>query len=259
MRENGIDAHKKCIEPKISVLFLNKSIKNQTVFDRMDQDITHVLLCERGMYCCVRGAGKSFCRKLCASTGSPDGEERMLKNQYEQEYETISYHTPDGKMRKMTVYRGEYYTLHFDQGKKRNSAACNLLAALLALAILIGAGMPNQDSSHTVWIVLPYLCLFLPVGYWLIGAVFFCMAPLRMERPAYEGSLLRILHSCRGILILTGGNVALDLVYLALYHGTIHVGRELCYLACLAVLFLWVVLYGRWYDRTYQGISIEKP
>lgn len=182
----------------------------------------------------------------------------MLKNRYEQEYETVFYHSPDGKRRKMTVYRGDYYALPFDQAKKRTCAACNFAAALFALGSLIGAGLANQDSSHTIWIVIPYLCLFLPVGYWFIGALFFCMAPLRMERPVYEGSLLRILHSCRGILVLAAGNLVLELVYLGLHHGTIHMGREGIYCGCLAALVVWVTGYGRWYDRMYQGIVVEK-
>ncbi|MBQ7434107.1 MAG: hypothetical protein IJV50_11720 [Lachnospiraceae bacterium] len=182
----------------------------------------------------------------------------MLKNRYGQDYETVSCLGVDGKVRKMTVYKGVYYSLHLDEAKKRRSAVGNLIAVGIALGILIVGGMINPDSSRTVWIVLPYLCIFLPIGYWLIGALFFCMAPMKMEKAVYEGSLLRIMHSCRGILILAGGNLILDVVYLILYHGTIRMGKELCYLACLAVLFLWVVLYGRWYDRMYHGISIER-
>lgn len=155
-------------------------------------------------------------------------------------------------------YLGDYYVLPFDEKQKKRTGICNVLGVGLLLAVQIAEGLLNQDSSRTFWIVYPYLFTLLPLAYMIAGAVRYFEVPLRMQKAHYETSLLRIRHSCIGTMVLAGISAVLDIVYMLVHRGAFHMGRELCYLGCHVVYLVAAAAYGRYYDRTYGGIRIEK-
>jgi hypothetical protein len=182
----------------------------------------------------------------------------MIKNNYKDDYSRFLRLNRKGKVVPDISYLGDYYVLPFDGKQKKRTGICNLFGAVLLLAVQITAGLMNQDSSRTFWIVYPYLFSFLPLVYMIAGAAKYFEVPLRMQKAHYETSLLRIRRSCIGTIVLVGMSAALDLVYMLLHHDAIRMGRELCYLGCHVVYLLIAVMYGRYYDRTYGSIRIEK-
>lgn len=173
----------------------------------------------------------------------------MIKNRYKDDYQK----TGAGKY----DYIGKHYTLPMDEKGKTRSGWVNLgvLAGFFLLEIC--GGLVNQDSSRTAWIVFPYLFLYLPTFYMGMGAFTYLAAPLRMERSAYERSLLRMRRSCIGIMALAGLGILLDVVYIALYFHQILLIKELIYLAFLGAAELLGVCYGKLYDRMYAGITVD--
>lgn len=182
----------------------------------------------------------------------------MLKNRYRDDYAATSYLDADGKVVRGTRYTGDMYVLPFDTKQKRRTGMVNLGFSLLFAVLFAAGGMVNQDSSHTFWIVFPYIFLFLPVGYFFLGAVSYFGTPVRMERAAYDGSLQRLRHSCLGAMVTAVISAALDVLYLGLYHNTIRVDRECMYLLCHILFLLAAFLYGKLYDRMYGGLTVEK-
>ncbi len=182
----------------------------------------------------------------------------MLKNRYRDDYTSTSYLDASGKVVKGTRYNGDVYVLPFDTKEKRRTGVINLGFSLLFVLLFAAGGMVNQDSSHTFWIVFPYIFIFLPIGYFFLGAVSYFGTSVRMERAAYDGSLQRMRHSCLGAMVLTVISAVLDILYLVLYHDTIQVDRECVYLLCHILFLLAAVLYGKLYDRMYSGLTVEK-
>ncbi len=182
----------------------------------------------------------------------------MLKNTYRDDYTPSAYLNDKGKLVKSTIYNGDLYVLPFDAKQKRRTGLVNLGFSLLFGALFAGGGMVNQDSSHTFWIVFPYIFIFLPIGYFFLGAVSYFGTPLRMERAAYDGSLLRLRRSCLGAMVMTVISAALDILYLALYHDTIQVQRECVYLLFHILFLAAAVCYGKLFDRMYGGLTVEK-
>jgi hypothetical protein len=182
----------------------------------------------------------------------------MIKNNYKDDYSRFLRLNRKGRVVPDISYIGDYYVLPFDEKQKKKTGMYNLLGAVLLLAVQIVAGLVNQDSSRTFWIVYPYLFTFLPLAYLVAGAVRYLEAPLRMQKAHYETSIARIKHSCIGTMVLAGFSVVLDIVYMLLHHDAIHMGRELCYLGCHIFYLFLAAVYGRYYDRTYSGIVLEK-
>lgn len=182
----------------------------------------------------------------------------MLKNRYRDDYTPTTYLDAKGKLVKGAVYNGDMYVLPLDAKQKRRTGFVNLGFSLLFVALFAAGGMVNQDSSHTFWIVFPYIFIFLPIGYFFLGAVSYLGNPVRMERAAYDGSLQRLRHSCLGAMVMTIISAALDILYLILYYDTIQVYLECVYLLFHILFLAAAVCYGKLYDRMYGGLTVEK-
>ncbi len=161
-------------------------------------------------------------------------------------------------------YSGDYYVLPFDgneeewKGWRKKTGMVNLAAAVFLLGIQVAAGMVNQDSSRTFWIVYPYLFLFPPLAYMFVGAAAYFGAPRRMQRVQYETGIARIRRSCRGAMALETLCAILDMVYIFLYFGEVRLERELLYLFCHILFLAAAFCYGRYYNRTYGGLRMDK-
>lgn len=177
---------------------------------------------------------------------------------YRDDYEKVTRLDGSGKLVKDYRYIGDYYVLPFDEHRKAKTAALNLLFSFLFVGLHVAAGIVNASSSHTFWIVFPYFFLFLPEAYMFVGVISYALAPVRMERADYMGSIVRMKHSCMAVLVLAGINMLLDLFYMIRYHAGIMLGRELFYFGCFAVLAALCVLYGFCYDRMFAGVAMEQ-
>lgn len=154
-------------------------------------------------------------------------------------------------------YVGSYYTLPFDKSEKTASGITNLaFAVFFAIAFLV-MGMINQPSSRTLYVVLPYMFLFLPTMYFFFGAVRYFNSPVRMQRVDYKKGLVRMKNAARGLLILLGMNVILDIMFIFTHIGLYPMGREVVYLATHFVFAGLVIAYGVLYDRFYKGVQAD--
>lgn len=182
----------------------------------------------------------------------------MIKNNYKDDYSRFARLNGKGRVVDDICYMGDYYILPLDEDGKKKTNLVNIGLAVMLISIQVVAGMVNQDSSRTFWIVYPYLFIFLPLAYLFIGAVSYWSDPLKMQKAQYETGLARIRRSCIGAMALTVISAALDVIYMFLHHAEIRMGRELLYLLCHILLLAGAFLYGRYYNKTYGGLRIEK-
>ena len=182
----------------------------------------------------------------------------MIRNYYKDDYSQFMRLNGKGRVVDDICYVGDYYILPLDkEGKKKTNWVNTGFAAVLIL-IQTAAGMVNQDSSRTFWIVYPYLFIFLPLAYLFIGAVSYWSDPLKMQKAQYETGLARMKRSCIGSAVLMIISAALDVVYIFLHHAEIRMGRELLYLLCHILFLAAAFSYNRYYNKTYGGLRIEK-
>lgn len=181
-----------------------------------------------------------------------------MRNEFKDDYRETTRLNADGKAVRDYEYVGRFYVLPFDEKQKRRTARINLWYVLGLTAVQVLAGMMNQDSSHTFWIVYPYLFLYLPLFYAFFGVYAYSKAQVRMQSAQYRHGLVRIRRSLIGVLVLAAVNFLLDVVYMVLHRGTIRLGVELAYCLMFVLLIAGVVLYGRFYDRAYGGIVVEE-
>lgn len=181
----------------------------------------------------------------------------MIKNKYKSDYTSYTQTEAGGRIRQNLCYSGTYYCLPLDETEKKKAVSISLLFGLVMLGLTAAAGLINPDSSRTAWIVFPYLFLFLPCVYQLLGAVSLWGAKTRMEKAVYDASIVRMRRSCWGVLVLAAINIVLDILFLALYFDTVNKTREVVYGLCMVMLLLTALAFGRYFDRTFASIQVE--
>ena len=182
----------------------------------------------------------------------------MLRNQFKDDYSQFVRLSGKGRVVDDICYVGDYYVLPLDKAGKRKSNLANLGFAAVLMLIQVAAGMVNQDSSRTFWIVYPYLFIFLPLAYLFVGVFSSWGDPVRMQKAQYETGVARMRRSSIGAMALSAFSAVLDAVYMLLHHGEIRMGRELLYLSCHILFLSAAFLYGAYYNKTYGGLRIEK-
>jgi len=180
-----------------------------------------------------------------------------MKDRFRSDYSWTAGLNGKGRVVDEVHYTGDDYVMPFDAQAKKRTNLINLgFAAALAL-VQVAAGMVNQDSSRTAWIVFPYLFTFLPVGYFFVGAVSYVSDPLRMQKAQYETGLARMRRSALGSMVMTGISALLDIVYMIWHRGEIALGREFCYLLCLLAYLTVAFCFARYYNKTYSAMTTE--
>lgn len=181
-----------------------------------------------------------------------------MRNKFKGDYRETTRLDANGRVVRDYDYVGRFYVLPFDEKTKRRTAWINLCYVLAITAVQVLAGLLNQDSSHTFWIVYPYLFLYLPLFYAFFGVHAYSEASLRMQSAQYEQGLVRIRKSLIAVLVLAAVNAVLDIVYIIIHRGEIRLGTEIAYCFTFLVQIAGVAAYGRFYDRNYGGITVEE-
>ena len=182
----------------------------------------------------------------------------MIKNKYKNDYKVSPRMDYKGRIVDDYYYTGEYYCLSFDEKQKKRTRIYNMLFLIAFVTVWMIAGLINQDSSRTAWILFPYFFLLLPMIYFFNGAFGYWSVPLRMEKALYDTALGRMHRSGIGIIVMAIINIILDVIFIGLNIQTINIISELLYIGCLILVLLIGFIFAKFYDKTYANIVIEK-
>ncbi|MFT4143977.1 MAG: hypothetical protein QM644_05925 [Mobilitalea sp.] len=121
---------------------------------------------------------------------------------YYKEYEIIPKSLKNGKVKKDIEYTGQYYSSHQDKAELYKYKLICLILIIVNFGVLIGLGFLKTSVSRIFYITIPYICLFLPAFYCLIGAIRLVTSSDKMEHVTYDRSLNRIVKSVTGQIFL---------------------------------------------------------
>ena len=183
---------------------------------------------------------------------------RMLRNPYKDDYDHRPEVNKRGRFVDRFYYKGDLYKLPFDRKKKRQTVLQSALFFLLMTGIWIFQGLVNQTSSRVIWVLVPYLFILLPTLFMGLGTVEYAFSHDPMRRDEYEKGLERMKHSAIGAMILSGISLICEIVYLILRRGTYDLQKELFFVLFYPLFLAAGVFFGKFYDRSFSGITIEK-
>lgn len=155
-------------------------------------------------------------------------------------------------------YVGDYYIFCMEKTEKKRRSIFQVLFAVLQMILLVVAGLLNSPGSYKIYIVLPYLCMILPLIYYIMGAVRFARIPEKMEKHQYEETLLRMMKSVLAVFFLSVFTVGADGIFLMRNRDKMEVMPEALFLGIM--IFLAVMDYTalRYHNQMQKRIVVEK-
>ncbi len=182
----------------------------------------------------------------------------ILNNPYKGDYDHAPEVDKRGRFRDRFYYAGDLYVLPFDETEKKKTYLPCVIFGASMFASLILQGLINQSSSRTLWVVLPYFIQFLPSLYFFLGIMEYVWATPRMTRAQYDKGISRM-HFCGvAIIVLAIISAVCDISYMVIRRGDYMVSKEVIYLLSHIITVLIAVLFGRYYNKHFSGIIIEK-
>ena len=150
-----------------------------------------------------------------------------------------------------------YYKLDINETEKKQVNLWNWFYFAGMFLFWLLAGLVNQDSSRTFYVLFPYYFIFLPIIYFGYGALNFSGVSSNMDGVAYDGSIRRMHRSGLGIIIWTGINILLDIIYIILNFQTVNLWKEVVYSVFLIGIILVGFLFAKFYDKTYAFLMSQ--
>ncbi|MEG0805794.1 MAG: hypothetical protein RR364_01865 [Lachnospiraceae bacterium] len=178
---------------------------------------------------------------------------KEMKKLYNLEYEM----NHKGKVVEKAVYVGEYYQFQQPGYTKRQVTQRIVIFSIIITASIIGAALLNTESTRNFFIGVPYVCLFLPVCYMLIGTGSFFTAPERMNKIEYAHSILRTQRSMWGIIWLQLYSILAGIVFLIVKFSEIALWREIIFVGMngISLLFCWVQI--KYIQKACATVKVE--
>lgn len=182
----------------------------------------------------------------------------MIENRYKEHYKPDVYITNRGRVVEEYLYDGDYYILPLEGKERKKAAAMNILISIVMMALFVLTGLFDNAGSRRFYILIPYICIFMPAFYMLMGACSFLSVPERMQIAHYDRSLLRSKRSCIGIMVIAVLVLLTDLIFLILNRQEIELMREFGFMGGLFGMILTGVIFGKNYQHFFGKITIEK-
>lgn len=114
---------------------------------------------------------------------------------YYKDYKLVFKRLPNGKIKQVAEYIGNYYICQLSEKDFIRYKLYYLALALCSGITTTGLGFLNNLGSRIAYVALPYVSLFLPIAFSLIGTIGFIFSGFKLEQAAYDKTKNRIYHS----------------------------------------------------------------
>lgn len=133
---------------------------------------------------------------------------------YYKDYKLVPKELPNGKIKYVTEYIGKYYICQLDERKLRVFKLLYFALVLCSGAAAIGIGFIDNPGSRVLYVALPYVSLFLPIVFSLLGTIGFMTAGNKLEQAAYDRTKIRLYRSTVWQIILSGMAFIGDMIFI---------------------------------------------
>jgi hypothetical protein len=133
---------------------------------------------------------------------------------YYKDYKMVPRKLPDGKIKYEAEYTGKYYICQLDETRLRKIKLYFLALVLCSGATAIGIGFFNNPGSRVMYVSIPYVSLFLPLVFSLLGTLKFATSGNKLEQAEYDETILRIRRAAVWQIVLAGLAFLGDVIYI---------------------------------------------
>lgn len=181
----------------------------------------------------------------------------IAMKKYYKDYKLVTKTLPNGKVKQVAEYIGKYYTTSLSKTDLKRMKFYYLALVLCSSATAMGAGFLNNPGSRMVYVALPYVSLFLPIAYSLMGTIGFISSKEKLTQASYEKTKVRIHRATIWQILLSSITVLGDIAFVQFRIDKKLLEKELAFIGCIVFVLLLNVLFIQFQKRVvYQ---VEDP
>lgn len=136
---------------------------------------------------------------------------------YYKDYRLVSKKLPNGKVKQQAEYIGKYYICQLSETEFIKYKLYYLALVLCSSTSVIGIGFLGNPGDRVAYVSLPYVSLFLPIVYSLLGTIGFVFSGKKLEQASYDKTKTRIRRSTIWQIVLSSlaglGNIMYTLYW----------------------------------------------
>lgn len=140
------------------------------------------------------------------------------------------------------IYTGEYYMFDLPAGKLKRLKLIYFSISLVLLALFVAGGYVNNPGSRVIYVILPYITMFLPIAFMLSDAVKIIFSDNKMTYKQYNRSVLQLKRSVIALIVISAAAIAGETAYIVFNPFRVIFSSEIPYfLVCVVIFFISVI------------------
>lgn len=180
------------------------------------------------------------------------------KAYYVKQYEATPQLAREGskRVKYAVTYKGDYFRYDVSDKKLLQMRLLFAAAALLCIALFVGAGLLNTEGTRCMWVVLPYVALFLPLAFLAYDVVKQFFASRDMTERERDSVVTELKTATVGLVIVSGIASLAAAIFL-LVGKTVNPTKEWLFLGMM--VFLFIISFALWkYQKSIPVITIRQ-
>lgn len=168
------------------------------------------------------------------------------KRAYVNDYDINTEIVRDGKKRKEKtniIYHGKYYRIQMDDKKIKKAKWLNVIYGIIFALLFAFLGFLNNDGSRIIYVVLPYVFLFLPIFYTNMGTIKLLNITGDMTVKEYDFTVERMKKTTLSLLILSIACALGEILYLIRYNITEIASKDYIFLSGILIMIGAAILF----------------
>lgn len=169
----------------------------------------------------------------------------MVNKKYAADYRLENVRDKHGRLKTVAVYKGPHYAFKAKAETVRRTA--RLFAWLTALCVLLFAGALCLNSAlmRQMYVLMPFLCCMLPLGYLTVAVYYILTVPAQFTRERNDKMHDRIAKTTLFVAIFSGASVGGSLI--AYFAGIVNLDIQgfLFFIAAIGLLLSALIMFRK--------------
>jgi uncharacterized membrane protein len=154
-----------------------------------------------------------------------------------------------GKLINEVKYMGDYYEYRLSSAEYKKMRIIILIALVITTFIFAATGFLNNSGSRCIYVLLPYICMFLPLTYLFRSYIRIPKELQRMEYAIYDKCYNRVKFSLVGIIAASITTVMGDIIFIIRNARDIALMKEVSFCIANIVIVVISILLLKYHNR----------
>jgi c-di-AMP phosphodiesterase-like protein len=168
---------------------------------------------------------------------------------YYKDYSTDAKETNNGKVTDEVKYTGDYYKYQLSNSEYKRMRTTILLVLVAFIILYVGLGFLNNSGSRCFYVLLPYICMFLPLVYLLRAYYRIPREVQKIEYAIYDKSYLRLKNSVVGMIATSITTALGDIIFIIRNASEIALSKEIIFFIANIMIAVISILLLRYHNR----------